>query len=189
MGDLTKLSSGEPASTNDISEFLVRAARVEDAPAIAYVHAEGWNTSYRGVLPDAAFVGHAFDDRLAQWAPRLQQPTSAAPVLVAEIDGTVVGFTSGGPSRSPDLPYVAELYAIYVLLQAQRRGVGRALFVELARRLCEDGAATMLLWVLAANEARRFYERMGGGVVAEREERFGTDRVAEVAYGFHLPIS
>jgi hypothetical protein len=43
----------------------------------------------------------------------------------------------------------------------------------------------MSLWVLRENaKARRFYERLGGVVVAEKEERRAGGVLVEVAYGW-----
>ena len=42
----------------------------------------------------------------------------------------------------------------------------------------------MLLWVLASNPARQFYEAMGGRVVGVKSERFGDTILKEIAYGW-----
>ena len=43
-----------------------------------------------------------------------------------------------------------------------------------------------LLWVLATNPSRFFYEAMGGRRIAERDEKFWGHRLHEVAYGWRL---
>ncbi len=35
----------------------IRAARLEDAGAIAHVHVESWRTTYAGIVPDAYLAG------------------------------------------------------------------------------------------------------------------------------------
>jgi ribosomal protein S18 acetylase RimI-like enzyme len=70
------------------------------------------------------------------------------------------------------LPYPGEIYAIYVLRSAQRRGVGRTLMAALARDLLAQGHASGVLWVLESNlPARRFYQALGGQEIARREQQ------------------
>lgn len=177
MGDLTNAARGEAA-------LRVRRALPNDAPQIARVHADGWRTSYTGMIPESAFVGRGYEDRRRQWSARLSSPSDDQPVFVAEIDGAVAGFASGGATRWPELPFDGELYAIYVLPERHRTGVGAALFDALARALDDLGYASMILWVVAANPSCRFYERMGGVIVARREEQLGDGTIAELGYGF-----
>lgn len=52
-------------------------------------------------------------------------------------------------------------YALYLLVSHQGQWLGRQLMVTLVTRLIQAGIPTLLLWVLAANLARKFYERQG----------------------------
>ena len=106
-------------------------------------------------------------------------------VHLAERDGAIVGFGSSGPQRDASLPHSGEIYAIYVLQSAQRRGVGRALMATLARDLLAHDHASGALWVLEGNlPARRFYETLGGQEIARREERRDGFTDVGVAYGW-----
>jgi L-amino acid N-acyltransferase YncA len=95
----------------------VRPATVEDATAIAHIHAEG------------------IDERVATFATTPPSVESVerlvagdALVLVAELAGEVVGFAKVGPYDDP-----ADYYAgvgeatLYVSEEARRRGTGAAL--------------------------------------------------------------
>ena len=53
-----------------------------------------------------------------------------------------------------------------------------------AVRLAQLGHNSMLVWVLAANPYRSFYEALGGQPVAERETNIGGAQLAEIAYGW-----
>jgi GNAT superfamily N-acetyltransferase len=106
-------------------------------------------------------------------------------VYVAEdAQGTIVGFASGGPERSGDPVYTGELYAIYLLAQHQGKGMGRHLVISLVHRLLQEGMRGLLLWVLAANPARTFYERLGGQRVYEKTVTIDGVALLEVAYGW-----
>jgi GNAT superfamily N-acetyltransferase len=79
------------------------------------------------------------------------------------VDGEAVGFASAGERRDPDARAGdGELYAIYVLADRRRRGIGTALHAAAANGLRASGCVEARLWVLDANmAARRFYERLG----------------------------
>jgi ribosomal protein S18 acetylase RimI-like enzyme len=75
-------------------------------------------------------------------------------------DPEVVGHVSFGPARDADAPAgSAEIWALYVRPDRQRRGIGTAL---LAKALEEIGEADAYLWVLEDNQVgRAFYEKHG----------------------------
>ncbi|MGH6945533.1 MAG: GNAT family N-acetyltransferase [Geminicoccaceae bacterium] len=110
----------------------------------------------------------------------------AVTLLVGEDDvGTIAGFGAAGPAREPMAPFEAEIYALYDLRKSQGRGLGSALLGGLAGAQLERGRHGALLWVFRDNlGARRFYERLGGELVGEKEETFGEVRCVEVAYGW-----
>jgi ribosomal protein S18 acetylase RimI-like enzyme len=96
-----------------------------------------------------------------------------------------VGFSSAGRETSGDPVYKSELYAIYILEEHQRRGLGRRLMHAAVDGLVQAGYTAMLLWVLADNVGgRRFYEMLEGRVLREKPiEIFGVT-VKELAYGW-----
>ena len=160
----------------------VRHAVVDDAEAIERVRTDTWRAAYRGLMPDALLDGLGYD------ATRRRAIMGALPphqfALVAEVDGTVVGFCLGGRSRTTD-PFGGEVYAIYVLPEQQGHGVGRALLQAGAKELVDRGFPAMIVWVLRENApSRRFYERMGGHHVRDEERELEGVRITESGYGW-----
>ncbi|THE66277.1 GNAT family N-acetyltransferase [Salinadaptatus halalkaliphilus] len=85
-------------------------------------------------------------------------------LLVARLDDTIVGFASVSIERgSLELETTrGTLTNLYVVPDARNAGVGSALLETAERTLARKGAETMVLEVMAANEAaRRFYRRHG----------------------------
>lgn len=160
---------------------LIRTATQDDAGSISRVHVESWRTTYQGIVPDAFLSGLDVEERAIRWCEVLN---SGVRVLVAEQEGEVVGFISGGPIREPLEEYDAELAAIYLLLDAQGKGVGTELLIELAKRLEEDGFQSMAVWVLEANASARFYERSGAVRVTAKEIEIGGALLPVAAYGW-----
>src|SRR5262249_5639606 len=96
----------------------------------------------------------------------------------------LVGFASGGPERTEDPEYAGELSAIYLLESHQRRGIGRRLVQAVVERLAQAGLHSMIVWVLAENPSRRFYEALGGELVRQDKIEIGGVIYDKVAYGW-----
>ena len=162
---------------------LVRPAELDDAPAIARVHVATWRSAYRGLLPDDFLASLSQTHYEERWRRNLSD--GAARIYVAEdVDG-VVGFASGGPERAGENGYAGELYAIYILEDAQGRGHGRRLVQAVVGGLRELGIRNMIVWVLRDNSAARgFYERLGGVYVRAQPITIGSAVLQEVSYGW-----
>lgn len=169
----------------------LRPAVVDDAAALAGVHVSAWRETYGGLLPDAMLAAMSVESRAAMWQRMLSRPaefaTTRAYLATAE-DGTVVAFGACCHQRAPALAasgFTGEIAAIYVLRSAQRQRAGSGLMRVMATDLLARGFAGGSLWVLADNgDARRFYERLGGVVVAEKSETLWGMLLQEVAYGW-----
>jgi GNAT superfamily N-acetyltransferase len=162
----------------------VRAATPEDASGIAHVHLESWETTYRGILPDAVLDARSYETLFERWTRTLLDMKPDVGVFVAEAGGEIVGFASGGPVRSDEPDYDGELYGIYLLQDHQSRGIGCALTRVVAAHLLRHGKHSMLVWVLSDNRSRAFYERLGGVPVRTALVLFGDVEYEETAYGW-----
>ena len=164
----------------------IRKADPSDAGAIARVHVDTWRTAYAGILPAAFLAGLSFAEREAMWSQALTADRPTTCMVVAETDGgVVVGFAYGAPEREGNPQFRGELFAIYVLRDFQRRGIGQRLYFAMVHHFSSQGIESMLLWVLKDNHpARHFYESMGGEYVEEKTITIGGTDLVEVAYGW-----
>ena len=163
----------------------IRVARAGDADEIARVHWDSWETTYRGVLPDEVLDERTVEVRRAFWEQLLSDEATVSGVLVScSEEGAIEGFVACGRERSGTLGAEGEVYAIYVRREWQGRGYGRGLMAAAAGWLRETGCSSLGLWVLAANPAVKFYERIGGRVIARRMELFGGQEFEELAMGW-----
>jgi GNAT superfamily N-acetyltransferase len=160
----------------------IRIGGPHDAAAIARVHVDSWRTTYRGIVPDQMLATLSYEQRETFWQDTIERQTQG--IFVAEMDGEVVGFASCGSERTQNPIYTGELYAIYLLQQAQRRGLGRELVHSVVRWLLEQAHTAMLIWVLEQNPARRFYEALGGQSIERKTLAIGGINFWEVAYGW-----
>ena len=161
----------------------VRRAQVADAPAIARVHVAAWRSTYRGLLADEFLDSLDELNYTERWGRILAEGTSR--IYVASGGDDIVGFASGGRERAGEDGFDGELYAIYVVREAQRLGHGRRLVEAVVAGLRELGLEDMIVWVLRDNAgARRFYERLGGVYVREQPITIGSTLLQEVSYGW-----
>jgi len=162
---------------------MIRPAKLEDAPAIARVHVASWQSTYQGMLPEEFLESLSETGYADRWKRVIGEGSSR--VYVAEHEGEVVGFASGGRERAGEIGYTGELYAIYVIDAAQRRGFGRELVRSTVAGLRELGLDDMIIWVLRDNQpARSFYERLGGAYVRAQPITIGSVTLEEVSYGW-----
>jgi len=151
---------------------LIRPGTPEDAETTADVHVRSWAAAY-------TLRGPTLEQRL-------DLHRRSPPSLVAEVDGSIVGFVGVGPSRDSDAH--GELYTIYVDPAHWGTGVGRELIRAGEERMRELGYRHVVLWVLDVNaRARRFYEMAGWAADGERRTiEFVGQSIPEVRYAKHL---
>jgi ribosomal protein S18 acetylase RimI-like enzyme len=162
---------------------LVRPARLGDAEAIARIEIETWRTTYAGMLPDRVLLGMSERRQIGSWASFLRhRPEDVR--IAATAKGALVGFGNCGAQRDAAVDYSGEVYTLYVLPDAQGQGSGRQILLALFQRLIETGYSSGLVWVVRANPARFFYERLGGRQVMHRPIPVGGQPVDAIAYGW-----
>src|SRR5215470_8244647 len=174
-----------------MSSIKIRRATKSDAAEIGRVYVETWQSTYAGILPDSMLAQMSDVRQAAWWARALDNPPDARGIFVADdAERGVVGFGSCGPVReTPDgldgtETRVGEVYTLYVEPDFQNQGLGRRLLDALFRQLRADGCDTAVLWMLADNPTRFFYEGMGGRLVGAQRDRFAGASVSEIAYAW-----
>jgi GNAT superfamily N-acetyltransferase len=154
-------------------DLVIRAADGSDATAMGAVHVRAWQSGYRGVMPDAYLDALSAEERAEMWRSILGGH-DGSPVLVAVLDGEVVGFATLGAERTEDEPSTSgELYAMNLDPDVWGRGIGRALLHRATEELVGLGFPEAVLWVVPENQrARALYESEGwrpDGAVASEE--------------------
>jgi len=142
-----------------------------------------WRQAYRGIVPQDYLDALDEQQRAQRWRDAFEADP-AVKIAVAEMEGAICGFASGGPLRKPVSFYDGELYAIYIDPAVTRQGIGRALFDYIAAQLAAEHMSHMIVWTLRDNPSTGFYERLGGMLVAEEQLEIGGKSLASVAYGW-----
>lgn len=172
-------------SRHQLKDIQIRPAQIGDAAGIARVRVTSWRATYRGIVPQDVLDRMSVKE-ITGWMERTI--ASRAPgncnLVSQDRSGQIVGFALGGPERVQVSEYEGELFALYILPDYLRIGIGRRLLLSMAGCLLAQGMHSMVIWVLADNPARKFYQAMGGVFVKQQPITIGSTTLPEVAYGW-----
>ena len=150
---------------------------------MALVHVQSWRESFTGIVPQSFLDEMSVENRARAFRTRFS--TDSYRMLIAETPANgVIGFADFGKARETDRPYQAELYAIYLLRDFQREGVGARLFTLGVEFLVADGMNSMYVLALEASPYRSFYEKMGGRMVDREAIEIGGTKFTGLIYGW-----
>jgi len=157
-----------------VSDVTVRPADSRDVPGVQRVARRGWHAAYEGVLSAATI-----EAKLDEWYDRatIRESVEREDVgyFVAEVDGQVLGYASGGPSDEGD--DVGFLGAIYVDPDRWGEGIGSRLLDRVESFLADRGYERLRFRVLAENDVGTSFYRARGYAVVETTEAELADEV------------
>lgn len=160
----------------------IRPTLKADAHSMACIYVQTWQDTYLSLIP--------YDYLLSMSIPRHEKAFSNELngrhiiSFVAEDDGRIIGFTTGGYDRHGDSAYDGEIYTLYVLKNFQRRGVGTSLVAALAMQFELSGIHTMLVRVLKLNPYKRFYKKINGLYLQTQRRSFAGEIMEVETYGW-----
>jgi ribosomal protein S18 acetylase RimI-like enzyme len=153
----------------------LRDATPKDATALGDIFVEAWRREHAGLLPQEVLSARSAAQSAANWSRSLAEIANGERkdqfVLLALRGSRPVGLIVVGEQAAERSDGEGEVVLIQVADAHRGSGVGATLMRAAARRLIERGVGAMIVCVLEANaSARRFYERMGGQLLAETRE-------------------
>jgi ribosomal protein S18 acetylase RimI-like enzyme len=159
-------------------------AGLDDAAAVARVHAASWKATYRGILPDTYLDGEVDGERARYWRSALA--TIRYPIVkLAREAGAVVGLIALHDDPD-DGGYDFTIEHLHLLPGSKGRGLGRRLMKEAAVAAQAQGAESICLWVFEDNSAAiGFYERLGGVTDAHDTDKFAGGDAPDRRIGWH----
>ena len=165
------------------SEITFRRATIADSLAVGRVHVQSWRESFKGIVPQSFLDKMSMQDRTRAFRTRFTDDDYRMFIAETPKNG-VIGFADFGKARDTGRSYQAELYAIYLLRDFQRQGIGRKLFTLGVESLVADGMNSMYVLTLETSPYKSFYENMGGRVVDRGAIDIGGVKYAELIYGW-----
>jgi len=138
-----------------------KTGETSDVVDIAKLHADNWQTYYRGALKDKYLDNEVHQERLLAWQDRLDKMDENEFLLTAYFNDSLIGFAYTYLDYDD---YGSYLDNLHVSPAIQGKGVGRELMTRSAQWLIDqDSENPYYLWVLDTNvSAIRFYDKIGG---------------------------
>lgn len=140
----------------------IRQAVPSDAEAIGNLRVKAWQAAYSAFMPShylATLDSSANLDALRQ---RLEHPADNFILAVAETENMVVAFSILGTPRYESVSGCIELWALNVLPEFWRRGIGRSLTTNAITTASALKASRVELWCIKGNApAQAVYESCG----------------------------
>ncbi len=167
-----------------------RKATINDAANIANVHCQSWRETYPGVVPAQIIDSWANEQQRTQsW----QDNFAAAKqyVWVAHQGEQMVGYASAGAANQSnnladgDPAFTGQLFALYLVQAAKRKGIGQALVTLALNELKTAGHRHIRVEVLKGNEpAIAFYKSVGAVYVRETVFEMQGQLLPQFVYGW-----
>lgn len=171
--------------------FRIRVAKATDTAAMARINAATWRESYKEFLPRRLMEGIScsqkqaeIEDFFAGW-----EKNQAIALVTEDRSNEIIAFIMAGKNRRQDLTYMGEIYNLHVAPAFQNQGIGLFLVHRVIQVFKQRNWSTMVVWVLEQNPSRRFYEKLGGRIIARDTDKYQGFVAPVIAYGWQeLPI-
>jgi len=144
--------------------FAISLAASHEADAIAKVHVQGWQETYRGIFPDEFLDSCDQKERAKKWRTSLGNSDQGQKTFLAKLDEKIVGFIDFGPvlHKNSAENCFGEIYALYLLRAFQGKGIGKALFEKAIDTLSQENLTPIQIICHTKNiRAKEFYKRRG----------------------------
>ena len=159
--------------------IIIRQAEKEDVRQIAEILVEDWQTAYRGIMDDDFLDSLSVDQRYEIEVKRYEK------YVVAAEGNEVLGYAWLEPTE--DEPADCEVIALYVRYSKRNKGTGKLLMQYAFDYFRSIGRKKMIIWCLKGNdEARRFYEEVGGKEFRTDSHNWGGKDYDMISYVYDL---
>ena len=169
-----------------MDNITIRKGVYEDIPSIVDIKINGWKIAYKGIIDDEFLNSMKKETHIK----RMQDNYKKTNIVVAQVNNKVVGFCRylDNNSFSENIENAdCEIIALYVLPELKRQGIGTKMFNYVKRELKAKNKNHMVIWCLKENKnSKKFYEKMGGTIVAEKQATFEDKQYPKVCFIFDI---
>lgn len=138
---------------------MIRIANSDDIKQIADIKIKGWQQAYEGIVDSNYLAGMTLENQIDNYTNYYDLNN----IVVAERGNKIVGFCRFCFIQNTDID--CEIREIYVEPTLKRTGIGGMLFDYTKSLLKSKGSKKFAVGVFTNNnDARRFYEKMGGKI-------------------------
>jgi len=169
-----------------MENIIIRNITEKDIESVVDIQFEGWKTAYKGIIDDAVLNSMNRTKKIE----KRRADYKATGFIVAELNNKVVGFcryidNNHFTQNIQDID--CELLALYVKPNFKYNGIGTKMFQFVIEEFKRKHKTKMILWCLKDNEpSKKFYTKMGGKIVKEKEIKIGDKNYLEVGFLYNI---
>ena len=156
----------------------------ENSSEIAKIIKEGWNSAYKGIIPDKHLENMDVEKIAANWEKSIKNDDN---IFIYKINNRILGVIRFGKYENPVTKNEGEVDILYVKMEEKRKGIGTELLTFAKQKLKEMGCNKIIIWCLKGNkQGANFYKKSGGNKVKERDYEIRGIKIREEGFYFNL---
>ncbi len=138
-------------------KIIITKATQEDAESIITININSWKTTYKNILPDDILnnLDSKKETAITKCKNKIQE------YVVCKYNNKIIGFARYGPNKKNYSKDYAEVYALYVKDNFQKKKVGSSILNYIFNNL-KNNYKYVLISTLKSNKANLFYKKVGG---------------------------
>lgn len=166
---------------------MIRKAIKSDSYSVAKLILSGWQTAYKGLIDDEFLNNMSVDFMAEKWADNIETQNLDNNIYVYEENKQILGIIRFGKPDDASSTYNSEIHVLYVEPSLKRKGIGTKLFQFATDHFINNKTTNMIVWCLKGNAPSiKFYEKMGGKIVATRKAVINNIELEEVGLEYDL---
>lgn len=152
----------------------IEKAQTEDAKSIVEINIKEWKNTYKGIFLDKFLenLSEKEEESVEKCKNKINE------YIVGKINNQIVGFLGYNDNY-------AEIYALYIDKEYQRKGIGTAL-INFAFENLKPNYKYVLISTLVENDANLFYKKIGGKLIDKVNFSLGNNEYEENLYEYEL---
>ena len=163
-------------------DYIIRKNILEDQEQMAHIKIDGWKNTYDKIIASKYLKTLDYKSQTERYVASFDEYKDL--VLVAVRENEVLGY-SCYHYYDKDHNFDSELVSLYIKENEKGRGIGTKLLKRTIKELKENDKDNMIVWCLSDNKnAIKFYEKMGGKKVIEKDAKIGDEKYKEYGYFF-----
>ncbi|MEN8908276.1 MAG: GNAT family N-acetyltransferase [Clostridiales bacterium] len=168
--------------------FKIRKANIEDVEEIVDINIRVWKTTYNGIINNDYLLDREKDKAKKILKMKNSFKSNKIYRCVSLYNNKIVGFIIYGELNNIDkykFRNTGEIYALYILKDYQRMGLGRNLVKYAINDLVKlKKYNKMVIWSLDENPNINFYLKLGGSSELREEIIFGKQVLGKTGFVF-----
>lgn len=166
------------------NNIIIRKANLEDLKEVADIAVRGWKVAYKDIIDEEYLNSMSVEETYK----KIKDGYKKNNYVVAVLNKEVVGFCryTLNYSQSDDNAD-GEIIALYVKPELKYNGIGTQMFNYVMQDFYKNENKRVVIGCLKENyPSRKFYEKMGGKVYAEKWFERGGKQYPEVFYEYWI---